>query len=471
MGKRLTTEEFIERAREVHGNRYDYSLVEYQGATNKVTIICRFHNEPFEQTPDSHYQGSGCPKCGYLSMANKQGLTTEEFVKKARKVHGNRYDYDLVNYKKASFKVKIRCRRHGIFLQTPGRHLSGSGCIKCGFLATGNNLRMTTKEFTEKARAMHGDRYDYSKVDYINKDVKVIIICRLHKKEFKQSPSAHCRGQGCPDCGLLTVTSTIEGMKLTTDEFIAKATKVHGNKYDYSLVGYSKSSVKVKIVCPITGHGIFKQKPNHHLAGIGCPKCGVALRGSKRRLTTEKFIAKAIETHGDKYDYSLINYQGSRVKVEITCPLPGHGVFLQEPRHHLAGIGCPSCSESTGEKTIATLLDRLDITYLRQHTFDACRSPKNYLLPFDFYVTLPAGHGLIEYDGGQHFKPVDYFGGKETFHTLQQNDAIKNRFATAHNIPLLRIPYHQFDNIEQVVLTWLDSLTQDGNYSRQLPLL
>lgn len=129
--------------------------------------------------------------------------------------------------------------------------------------------------------------------------------------------------------------------KSTTTEFIQKAILVHGEeKYDYSLVDYINTRTKVIIICPV--HGEFEQSPNNHLSGKGCPKCANIATGIRLNSSTEQFIQKAILVHGDKYDYSKVDYKHSNSKVVIICPI--HGEFLQSPDAHLKGKGCKKCS-------------------------------------------------------------------------------------------------------------------------------
>lgn len=127
---RYTTETFIEEARKIHRDKYDYSQVKYVNSRTKVKIICPKHGI-FEQTPHGHLTGRGCYKCGNKKQQQSRCLTTEQFIEKARKIHGNKYDYSLVEYKKNSIKVKIICPKHGVFEQTPVTHLRGSGCRRC----------------------------------------------------------------------------------------------------------------------------------------------------------------------------------------------------------------------------------------------------------------------------------------------------------------------------------------------------
>jgi hypothetical protein len=248
----LNTISFIDKAKQVHGDKYDYSLVNYKGCFNKVKIICKIHGE-FEQSSTHHLRGCNCPKC-----SNNMQLNTISFIDKAKQVHGDKYDYSLVNYKGCFNKIKIICKLHGEFEQIAGNHLKGCNCPKC------NSKTLTTNEFIIKAKQVHGDRYNYSLVDYINSKKKVKIICKIHG-EFEQVPYDHLQGYGCLKC-------CHDKNKSNTIDFINKVKKVHGDKYDYSLVNYINSSIKVKIICKL--HGIFEQLPNNHLsAGNGCPKC------------------------------------------------------------------------------------------------------------------------------------------------------------------------------------------------------
>jgi hypothetical protein len=127
---RLTTEEFISRARRVYGNKYGYASVEYSGTFIPVKIICREHGE-FEQKPNTHLSGRGCKTCGRLTGARARRSNTGQFIAKAKRVHGDKYDYSLVSYETTKLPVKIVCPAHGEFEQKPHDHLSGSGCRKC----------------------------------------------------------------------------------------------------------------------------------------------------------------------------------------------------------------------------------------------------------------------------------------------------------------------------------------------------
>src|SRR3989304_259165 len=237
----ITTDIFIERAKEIHSNKYDYTKVEYNGIFNKLIIICPKHGE-FEQTPNNHLVGKGCPKCA------GKNTTTEDFINKAKEKHGNKFDYSKVEYKTNKDKIIITCPIHGEFLMEPRNHLRvQSGCRKCK-----TNIRLTNEIFVIKAKLIHGDKYDYSKVDYQNKFSEILIICKLHG-EFKQEARFHLEGRGCQKCSWKAIG---DRTRYTSEEFINKAKNDHN---------------KIKIICPL--HGKFEQMPYTHLRGYGCHKC------------------------------------------------------------------------------------------------------------------------------------------------------------------------------------------------------
>ena len=274
----MTTEEFIQKAKKVHGNKYDYSKVEYINSYTKVCIGCPEHGE-FWQTPNAHLRQQNCPKCVGLYKP-----TTDEWIDKAREIHGNKYDYSKVNYINNHTKVCIICPEHGEFWQTPSMHLKGQGCPKCY-----GNITSDTEEFIEKARKVHGNKFDYSKVEYVNNHTKVCIICPEHG-EFWQKPNSHLGGNGCNKC---SYSKSVRSPRKTTECFIDESIKIHGNKYDYSKVKYTNNKTPVCIVCHEKDeygneHGEFWQKPNNHLNGECCPKC--KHRTSKLEKKVETFL-------------------------------------------------------------------------------------------------------------------------------------------------------------------------------------
>jgi len=338
-------------------------------------------------------------------------MKTKNFILKAENIHKNKYDYSKVNYINAKTKIKITCFIHGEFEQQPTNHLSGNGCPKCA----GKNK--TTEEFINEAKLIHGGKYDYSLIDYKNSLDKLIIKCELHGV-FKQSASGHLQGFGCPKC---------VGKNKTTEEFINEAKLIHGNKYDYSSVDFKKTNFNVNIKCKL--HGIFIQRANHHLSGSGCPKC------AGKNKTTEEFINEAKLIHNNKYNYFLVKYISEKNKINIICPK--HGEFKQKAGDHIRGRGCPICRESKGEREIRLWLENKNIKFIPQHKFKDCKDIRP--LPFDFY--LPDYKMCIEFQGRQHYEKVSIFGGEKELKKRQKRDKIKMEYCKDYNIPLIIIKY------------------------------
>ena len=286
--------------------------------------------------------------------------------------------------------------------------------------------KLRTEEFIKRSKIIHGDKYNYSKVNYISIDKEVIII--HDGVEYTQRPIKHLAGR-CPENTRTKV--------LTTEKFITKSKKIHGDKYDYSLVEYKNTRTKVKI---IYNGMIYEQTPVNHLKGFKCENI--------KNLTKEGFISKAREIHGDKYDYSLVDFKNVRGEVKIVY----NGVVYKQLAYaHLVGKNPKGVEYRTskGENFISCFLTDNNIRYLREHWYHDCR---NILpLPFDFY--LPDYNILIEYDGRQHFESVGLFGGEDGFEKRKLNDSIKNNYCEKNGIYLIRVAY--FENIEDKLNEYL----------------
>ena len=303
-------------------------------AIEKVIIICKTHG-PFKQTPNSHLSnGCGCKICSGCYKSN-----TEEFITKAQLIHGTHYDYSLVDYKTVDKKVTIVCKSHGPFELTPNNHLTGNGCFKCGH----KMFVFTNEDFIKESMKIHGNLYDYSLSNYTKMGDKLTIICQQHGP-FEQTPSNHITHlQGCGICG--------GHYNSNTDEFIEKATNVHGTKYNYSKVDYTVNSESVIIGCD--KHGDFLQQPRTHLSGSGCDLCGNIKRSELQKTSINEFVYRSNVVHNFKYDYSLVVYETARLYVNIMCL--EHGVFEQIPDAHLRGSGCPTCTPKFSKSQIKYL--------------------------------------------------------------------------------------------------------------------
>ena len=409
--------DFIEKAKKIHGDTYDYSKVEYIKSNEKVIIICKEHGE-FLQTPNKHLQG-GCKICGFSKQTKKRTKSKEKFIIEAIEIHGDKYDYSKVDYINNMYKVIIICKKHGEFLQVAGSHLQGHGCKTCSTIIIANKQRGSTAEFIENAKEIHGDNYDYSKTEYINCKEKVIITCKEHG-EFQQSPFNHLQGNGCNKCGIITTHSKL---KLSTETFITKSIEIHGGKYDYSKVNYGNNGrIPVIIICKI--HGDFLQKPQDNLAGGGCRKCSNVYSPD-----TDEFIEKILKIHGNKYDYSKVKYTKAKNKIIIICKI--HGDFEQEAYCHSIGVGCPICVNKTEAKLYEQII-KIYPSLLTQFKQDWCKKKNN--LPYDFCIS--EHKIIIELDGPQHFQQImNWSSPEEQF----ENDKYKEECANENGYSIIRL--------------------------------
>lgn len=268
MRKKVTTEDFISRAREIHGDKYDYSKVNYTDSRIKVCIICNECGAIFWQTPKNHLCGSGCPACGRKRIISKEAKSNEDFLLDCKRILGNGYSYDKTQYNGSKERVCITCQKHGDFWKFPCQIYSGSGCPTCKKEQT---LEENKKNFFEKAKEVHGDKYSYEKSVYINSRTKIEIICHRHGS-FWIVPNAHVNGVGCPRCFNEELRG--KGRMLSYQDFIYQASIIHKNKYSYELINennYIDTKHKVPIICQ--EHGVFWQTPHSHKEGVGCPHC------------------------------------------------------------------------------------------------------------------------------------------------------------------------------------------------------
>jgi len=335
MPKKQTKDEFIKRANIVHENRYDYSNSEYVNSHLKITVVCPDHGD-FLVAPSHHINSkTGCQKC---SGCHK--YTTYEYIKKLKEVHGDKYDYSKTKYTTAHSKVIIGCPVHGDFEQKAYCHIQGNGCSSCS-KEVHKFLTYTTEEVIEQFKEVHGDKYDYSKINYIDSKSKIIIGCPVHG-DFEQRIAEHKNSfTGCPACS----NEIIQNIPGTYDDFIKRSIESHGDKYDYSLVKDTFVNFKSKVKIKCSTHGVFEQMAGSHFRGKGCSECSPY----NRTITTDIIIKEFKEVHGDKYDYSKVSYVTSDQKVIIGCT--EHGDFSQTPYCHRIGQGCPECSPNNRRVT------------------------------------------------------------------------------------------------------------------------
>lgn len=309
--------------------------------------------------------------------------------------------------------------------------------------------QMTTSEWISRAKSVHGDKYDYSRVHYLSSKEKVFLKCNICGNEFWQEANSHLKGCGCIMCARNRQCYN------NLETFIKDAKKVHGDKYIYKEINFSKKTDVIEIIC--RKHGGFKTTPLRHLQGHNCPHCA-----GNAKMTTEDFITKARQIHGDKYDYSKVEYVNFDTPVCIICGEKDdngiiHGEFWQTPHKHLSGGCCSKCNEFKLEREVRLLLEKNSIDYI----FQTSKKDFKWLnrLSLDFY--LPNYNIAIECQGIQHFEPVDFAGkGAEwarcAFEKLKERDILKKKLCADNGIDLIyysdKMDDDVFNNLNDILI-------------------
>lgn len=348
----------------------------------------------------------------------KAMLTGGEFIERALKVYKKgKYDYSEIDYKGMRVHIKIKCVEcDNFFEQPPSSHLQGkNGCKEC------NGKILTTKSFIARAKKIHGEDYDYSKVKYKRSIIEVEIICKECGITFEQTPNCHLNGHGCQECG--------GSRKLTQEEFLSKARKIHGDDYDYSNAKYVNAKTRVPIKCNECDY-LFNQTPNDHLAGKGCKKCTGTLQ-----LTQEQFIQRAKKMHPNMYDYSNVEYVNTTTKVIIGCKKCKQD-FKQRPNNHIhQGNGCPECINKTELKFFEWFKSKFNYKIKRHYKPKWCRNKENGRI-FEFDFVIKKLKLIIEIDGRQHFEDTLNWETKEF---NQKRDKYKMKKALKKGYSVIRI--------------------------------
>lgn len=259
MPKIISTEQFIEKANNIHNNFYAYYLTHYINNSTKVCIICPIHGD-FWQIPSNHLRGHGCPDCGETKISKLKKNDITQFTIKAILIHGDKYDYSKAFYVNSWTKITITCPKHGDFDQTPNNHLKGKGCPKCKVEKLKSDRKLTLQQFIEKAHLIHGDNFDYSRSVFINYHTKLIIKCPLHG-DFEQTPNGHLQGQGCPICrsskGEILIASILDKYNIKKEREYKLPELVSNYEYDFYLPDY-------RILIEFHGEQHYKYIPFFH---------------------------------------------------------------------------------------------------------------------------------------------------------------------------------------------------------------
>lgn len=373
-------------------------------------------------------------------------LKQEEFIERANKIHNSKYTYDNTIYINTTTPVCITCPVHGNFWMKPELHLIGHGCPKCAK----NGIKYTNDTFIEKSREIHGDKWNYDKVKYINSQTNVIINCPIHG-DFIQKPQKHLQGHGCPICGKnRKIEYSVSNRSIYKNKFIEKAKELHGDKYNYDNIVYINKTTKIKLHC--IEHGDFYITPISHLRGYECPNCTKERIRKKLAYTLEEYIETANNVHNNKYDYSLVTkYINGRQNIDILCPI--HGKFNTNSDSHIRGHGCPICANENNiseNKIFEFIKDNINETIERQKRFQWLNGKS-----LDIYI--PSMNIAVEYQGKQHFEPVSIYGGEENYNKQRQRDIDKYNECKEHGIKLF-----YFSNERCIPDIYIDNIYTDS---------
>lgn len=366
-------------------------------------------------------------------------LSQNEVIRRFREVHGNFYDYSIVEYKGLNVKVKIICPKHGIFEMIPYNHMKGHGCRFCC-----KNAKLNLENFSKIVNLLYGNRFDCSISIINNSNNRVKIKCNKCGNVFEVDKYAFTstrNGGKCPFCEK-------EKHRVKRQiEFIKKCNSKFGDKFTYPNLFYFNNSTKIEIICPI--HGSFYMTPQHHLnSNTGCPKCSIEKLKDKYIFSQKTFIERAKRAHGDKYSYEKSIYNGMLNPITITCPK--HGDFQQLPINHIKGQGCRNCKNSIGEERISNFLKENNIKYKKEYCVknEYIFSNRKKLF-IDFY--LPQYNTMIEFNGEQHYHAYTLFGGEKQLEEQKERDNAVRYYCKNHKIKLIEIPYTEINNIETIL--------------------
>ena len=441
--RRKTTEEFIEELK--LSNPGVVVLGEYRNRHTKVRVICKKHEVEWDALPQSLLRGSGCVKCKSERISKSQRMTHGQFMKRYKNPKGIKI---LGKYRGDRNKIFCRCEVCGYeFYGWPYNISKGQGCKKCANEKMRKERTKSHDEFLSDVKKVHANVRVLG--EYINSSTKIKCACETHGTEWEIKPSNLLHGQtGCKKCQIEKMRKRL--MK-TQDEFVSQMKKHHPS---VKVLGeYRGNHTPVKCKCLKCGKVITPTPSNvlkKNNAQRPCMYCSITERGIRSRKTHDEFVEELKETLPNVEVMS--EYTVSSGYVKCRCLKDGYE-WESKAYHLLAGHGCSKCKSSEGEKEIARVLRNNDIEYVIQHRFEDCRHKRP--LPFDFY--LPEHNSVIEYDGVQHFKPIDFFGGEEMFEYRVKMDEIKNNYCKAKGIEMLRIPYTENENIENMIMDFIEN--------------
>lgn len=503
--ERLTKDQYVEKARAIWGDAYDYTDSEYLAGLQPIIIRCKKHDIEFCLMAGNHiasHKPAGCPVCaaerqaerrakmaieaaykraavnlekgrkdirkekarrengGFYYTNDEQDKKNAAFMDKVIAKYGNRYDFSKLKYVNRDTNVTLICPDHGEFQITPRALLGGDhdrpshGCWECWGMPRPVKP-MTADEFFERMHKLYdATELDFMTSEFKNTNAKVTAYCRKHGA-ITHPVKYWLEGKGCEYCN----------GKFYPPDFLRLAREVHGDKYQYrGIKNINSRQNYIKIHCDNPDHHWHSQRVDLHLQGFGCIECSNYSNHKPAEQRCQEWIAKCIEKYGEgRYDYSRahLTYANNDSEVEIRCCIHDHW-FKTTPDNNLRTVNgsCPLCSiefrESEGEATIRRWLQKhgiLDFEQEYQLPNEDDTLPLQYLSA-DFWLLHGRDYIIIEYHGEQHYKDIPHFyAGKSvrTFAVQQHRDRYLRRYCHDNGIRLIEIPYWDFKRIDEIL--------------------
>lgn len=430
-----THEEYVSQVQNINPNIE--VLEDYAGANTPIMHLCKKHNVKWKAIPTNILKGCGCYKCKSEKIVDKLFKSHEQYVKELSQK--NPHIKVLEEYAGVETPILHYCIKHDEYwMSAPCNALKGCGCNKC----VSERLHdIKCKSHENYVEELYIKNPNVEVVDkYINAETPIKHHCLIHDIYWDTSPTNVLRGCGCPECGKEKIS--IQNC-LTHEQYIDELKIFNPNV----IVLEQYVDMKTPILHKCLIHNIeWLTTPDSAIHGSGCIKCRSERISNKLCKTHEQYVnqVKVINPN----IIVIGNYINSHTPILHKCLIDGNEWYA-EPSNILSGCGCSQCNESKGEREIRLWLESQHITYECQKTFEDCCDIRP--LPFDFY--LPNYNKCIEYDGQQHFEPIDFFGGQECFEYTAKHDNIKNEYCKNNGISLLRIPY--FRNINEELNNFL----------------
>ncbi len=415
---KLNSKEFIERAKSIHGERYKYDKVEYKNSNTKVVITCPLHGD-FMQAPNHHLQGKGCRNCSYTLRARNLSMSKNDFLTRAEELHGELYDYSLVEFTNANTPVSIICPEHGVFSQIPSVHLRPASCKRCATSKLSESRKRTTEEFIHDAIKKHGDRYDYSKTIYVSSRDKLIIICPSHG-EFKQIAHSHLIGMGCNKCAAIKKGKD----KAFSIDFAHELARKKGGACLSQKYLNQNEKLKWKCEC---GY-MWEAKTSNVVQGNWCPKCA----GKVLSIRDMSILAK--ERKGKVLSKK---YKTAKSKLRWSC---SHGHEFEMTYDVVKRGGwCPKCTEGLGERIARIYFEELfEVSFPKSYP-NWLRSNEGFQLELDGYAKKV---GIaFEHQGRQHYSVQNRFiKDAKSLERRINLDQLKRHLCEVNGVVLIEIP-------------------------------